>query len=160
MALVRPMIMVAGKLVQAQTTDTIQALVSEVDATAKTNDNAGAITLGQVVYPKANGNVDLARANSSGTVEVMGFVAAASIAAAAAGAIQMDGLISASTATWDALTGDTGGLTPGAVYYLSPTTPGSITKTAPTTSGQFVVRVGLADSTTTLRIQPHAPIGL
>jgi len=56
------------------------------------------------------------------------------------------------------VTGETGGLTPGAVYYLDPDTPGNLTQTAPTTTGDFVVRVGRAISATAMEISVSQPI--
>lgn len=83
----------------------------EVDyASAKTNDNAGAIVAGKVVYIKANGNVDLAsKANAISDTE-LGFVQDASIASAASGAIifKRGAHISGFS-----------GLTPGAEYYVA-----------------------------------------
>jgi hypothetical protein len=58
----------------------------------------------------------------------------------------------ATTAQWDAVTGGTGGLIPGSMYFLDPTTVGMLTTTAPTASGQVVVDVGRASSTTDLEI--------
>lgn len=117
------------------------------------NANAGTITKGMVVYASGNDQVDKARANAVGTTNAIGFVVDATILTTATGSIQMDGVISATTAEWDALTGDTGGLVKDTFYFVSPTTAGSITKTAPTTAGQFVVCVGIAISTTELKIE-------
>jgi hypothetical protein len=123
-----------------------------------TNDNAGSIVICQPVYTKVNGNVDLARANASGTTEVLGLVHDTSIAASASGNILVDGVLTATTGQWDAVTGDSGGLTPGSIYYLSAATAGNLTKTAPTTVGQYVVRVGRAISATKMDLMIMAPI--
>lgn len=160
MAAKKPLVLTDGQIEQLQAGDTLDAAASEVDVVAKTNDNASSIVIGTPVYVKANGNVDKAQANASGTIQILGLVRDTSIAAAASGAIQTDGVLSATTVQWDAVAGTTGGLTPGAVYYLSATTAGLLTETAPTTAGQFVVRVGLALSTTELDISVTAPIKL
>ncbi len=123
----------------------------------KTNDNAGSLTIGMPVYAKANGNVDKARANAISTSEVLG-LAAATIATTASGGIQTAGTLTATTGEWDAVTGQTGGLTPGSIYYLDPATAGLLTTTAPTTAGQVRLRVGLAHSTTELEIRIGEPI--
>jgi hypothetical protein len=150
--------MVNGQIQQLQSGDTLDAMSSEVDVVSKQNDNAGSIVIGQVVYPKSNGNVDLAQANASGTVEVLGLVKDASIASSASGAIQTDGVLAATTVQWDAVTGGSGGLTAGAVYWLDPSTAGNITDTAPTSVGQYVCRLGKAISTTELEISIEPPI--
>jgi hypothetical protein len=49
-------------------------------------------------------------------------------------------------------------LTAGSPYYVSNATPGNITATAPTSG--WIVRVGIALSTTTLLINLGEPVGL
>lgn len=156
----KPLVIVNGQVQQLPAGDTLDAEVSEVDIVSKTNDNASALVIGTAVYPKSNGNVDKGRANASGTVELLGLVRDASIAAAASGAVQTDGILTATTEEWDAVTGQTGGLTSGSPYYLDPATAGMLTATAPTTTGQFVVRVGLAISEVDLDISIQPPIKL
>ena len=158
MAQRKPLVIVNGQIQQLQSGDVLDASVNEVDVVSKQNDNAGAIVIGQPVYTKANGNVDLAQADAGATVEVLGLVRDASIAAAASGEIQTDGVLTATTGEWDNVTGETGGLTAGAVYYLDPDTPGNLTQTAPTTTGDFVVRVGRAISATAMEISVSQPI--
>ena len=154
----KPLVMVAGQIQQLQSGDVLDAPVNEVDVVSMTNDNAGAISIGQPVYVKSNGNVDLAQASTSSTVEVLGLVRDVSIAAAGTGEIQTDGVLTATTAQWDSVTGESGGLTTGNIYYLDPSTAGNLTAIAPTTNGQFVVRVGKALSTTEMEISISAPI--
>ena len=116
--------------------------------------------IGAPVYMKANGNVDLAKADAQATADVLGLVKDASIAAAASGNVLLDGVLTATTDQWDAVAGTTGGLTPGAVYFLSAATAGLLTATAPSTAGQFVVRVGKALSATKMDLTLMAPIKL
>ena len=158
MATRKPLVIINGQIQQLQPGDTLDAAVSEVDVISKENGNASPITIGHAVYTKADGTVDLAQANASGTVEVLGFVKDASIASSSSGIIQTDGILAATTGQWDTATGDSGGLTPGAVYWLDPSTAGKLTTTAPTTIGQFVVRLGKAVSTTELEISIEPPI--
>jgi hypothetical protein len=158
MALRKPLVLVDGNVQQLQAGDTLDAAASEVDVVTLTNGNAGSIVIGQPVYPSGAGSVDLAQANASGTVNLLGFVRDATIATATPGAIQTDGVLAATTGQWDAVTGGTGGLTPGQVYWLDPSTPGKLTATAPTSVGQYVVRVGQAISTTELEITVEPPI--
>lgn len=68
------------------------------------------------------------------------------------------GVLTLPTAAWDAVTGGSGGLTPGARYYLDPSTLGGITTTPPSTSGQYLVVLGSAISTTTMLVNIEPPI--
>ena len=124
---------------------------SERTVTSLTNGEASAIAIGRAVYSSAAGAVKLANANASATVHVVGLVQAASISAAAAGDIATAGVVEATTGQWDAVTGQTGGLTFGARYYLSNTTAGALTTTTP--SSGFVMLVGVALSTTKMALQ-------
>ena len=156
----KPLVINGGQIEQLQAGDTLDASTGAVDVVQATNANASPIVIGAPVYPSVAGSVDLAKADAQATVQVLGLVKDTSIASAASGAIQTDGILSATTAQWDAVTGGTGGLTVGGVYYLDAANAGKLTSTAPTTGGQFVVRVGLAMSTTELDISIAAPIKL
>lgn len=141
-----------GRPEELPTSDTLDAAVSEKDMVTMTNKNAGTINKGAPVYTKTTADqVDLARANASGTKNVLGLVADASIAADASGNIQTDGVLTATTAEWDAVTGGTGGLTPGSEYWLSSSTAGGLTATVPG-SGAYLVRVGTALSATVMEL--------
>lgn len=73
--------------------------------------------------------------------------------------VQTQGVLTLTTEQWDAITGDTGGLTRGVPYYLVPAPDdGLLTTTAPTDSGDFVVRVGIALSATDFLILPCCPV--
>lgn len=122
-----------------------------------TNDNAGSLVIGNAVYVKTDGDMDKAQANTAATTELLG-LATETIVTTADGEVQADGFLTATTGEWDAVTGDTGGLTAGSIYYLDPSTAGRITETAPSTVGQYVVRVGQAISTTIMNIRTEAPI--
>lgn len=124
---------------------------AERTVTSLTNGEASAIAIGRAVYPSASGSVKLANANAAGTVNVCGLVQATSINSAAAGSIATAGVVEATTGQWDAVTGQSGGLTFNARYYLSNTTAGALTTTAPASG--FVVLVGVALSATKLALQ-------
>lgn len=158
MALRKPLVINAGQVEQIQAGDTLDAVVTEVDVVQLTNNNASAIVIGAPVYCESAGQVDLAKADASATVQALGLVKDTSITSSASGNIQTDGVLAATTVQWDAVAGTTGGLTAGAVYYLSAATAGELTETAPTTGGQFVVRVGIALSTTEMEITFSPPI--
>lgn len=160
MALRKPLVINAGQIEQIQSGDTLDAIVAEVDVVSLTNNNASPIVIGAPVYTDVANGVDLAQADASGTTEVLGLVADVSISAAASGSIQTDGILSATTTQWDAVAGTTGGLTPGAIYYLSASTAGLTAETAPSSVSEFVVRVGKAISTTEMEISISQPIKL
>jgi len=154
----KPLVINAGQIEQLQSGDTLDAVVTEVDIVSRTNNNASPIVIGAPVYPDGNGSVDLAQADASGTIEVLGLVRETSIAASASGYIQTDGILVATTGQWDAITGLTGGLVAGDVYWLSDATAGKLTSTAPTTAGKYVIRVGKGLSTTEMEISISQPV--
>lgn len=148
MAVKQPLVITSGQIEQLQSGDN----VASADLFNRTNNNAGAIVIGQPVYVDGAGTVDLAQADIIGTSNVLGLVADASIANAASGGIQTDGNLTATTGEWDTVTGQVGGLTTGVRYFLDPATAGMLTTTAPTTLGEVVAPVGTAMSTTELEI--------
>jgi hypothetical protein len=90
---------------------------------------------------------------------VFGFVLDATIATASAGKILLSGILTATTAQWDAVVvGGSGGLVPGTIYFLDVTTAGKLLAAAPTTG--FIARVGLAISTTIMNLMIPPPIKL
>jgi hypothetical protein len=119
----------------------------------RTNDNAGTLVIGQPVYTKSNGNVDEALADAAATTVVTGLVSDTTIASAAAGDVIVDGILTATTGQWDAVTGKSGGLVINDIYYLDPTVAGQITATAPVDAGDYVAQIGLALSATELCIR-------
>ena len=106
------------------------------------NANAGTIDIGAPVYVSGADAVDLAKADLLATVDVIGLVKSVSILTTATGDIKTDGVLSATTGQWDSITGEIGGLTVGATYFLSEATAGLLTKTCPATG--FVLRIGKA----------------
>jgi len=148
MALKKPLVVTAGQVEQLQSGDSIE----HPGLFNRTNGNAGTIVIGQAVYVDAPGSVDLAQADAAGTTVVLGLVFDSTIAAAASGGILTDGILTATTGEWDAVTGQTGGLTSGAQYWLDETTAGNLTTTAPSAVGDFVAPCGQALSTTEFEI--------
>jgi len=64
------------------------------------------------------------------------------------------------TTQWDAVvTGESGGLTAGAAYYVSAAAAGKLTVTPPAATGSYIVPVGVALSPTTLIVNIGAPVG-
>jgi hypothetical protein len=146
----------AGQLEQLQPGDRLDM----GNSVGRTNNNAGTIVIGQPVYGVSGTAVDLAKADAQSTIRVSGLVVDVSVAAGAQAEILPDGILTATTGQWDAVTGQVGGLTPNANYFLDPATAGKLTTTAPTTPGQFVLRVGHALSATEFEIEVQQPIKL
>ena len=149
---------IGGQLQQIPAGDTLNVSANEVDVISLTNASGASVMIGTPTYVSIGGSFSLSKADASGTVEAIGLVRDATIVSAAAGNIQTDGVLTATTAQWDAITGQTGGLTAGAVYYLSAATAGKLTSAAPTTTGQYVMRVGRALSVTDFDISILQPI--
>ena len=122
------------------------------------NNNPDALVIGNAVYLKTTGEMAKAQANMANAIEFLGLVADVIIPVATSGNIQVDGFLETTTERWDAVTGDSGGLITGSIYFLDPNTAGKITRTAPTTANQYIIRIGRAISATTIRIQTTIPI--
>jgi len=140
-----------GRVTSGTTVSSVAAVVQ----TSLTNNQGSTVVIGRAVYSDASGTFKLAQANASATRLVTGLVLDTSVNNGAAGNIATDGVLTATTAQWDVVTGGSGGLTAGSKYFLSNGTAGGITATAPTTG--YLVYVGKALSTTQLQIEP-APV--
>lgn len=132
----------------SETTLDIEVHASIATAARLLNSPDTHVLICQPVYSTSSGT-KLARANSASYV---GLVKDLVISANAEGDIQTDGNFVAPTNKWDAVTGDSGGLTPGATYYLSPDTVGKITSAVPTTVGDYIVVIGTALSSTKMKL--------
>ena len=148
MAVKKPLVITDGQIQQLQAGDSIE----QAGDVTLTNSNAGSITIGQAVYIDGASSVDLAQADAAGTKDVLGLVVDVSVATTDPALIRSSGILTATTGQWDAVTGQVGGLTPGAKYWLSAATAGGLTTTAPTTDGEYVAPVGKALSTTDFEI--------
>lgn len=141
----KPLVIVAGQIEQLQSGDTLQ----EVEQIQQVAD--AVLIAGQVVYSSAAGHVNKAKADSVTTAKPIGLTTSA-IGNGSTGGVQTDGVLALTTGEWDAAFGTTGGLTFNTLYYLSAATAGLGTATAPSTVGQLVVELGVAISTTELKI--------
>lgn len=141
-----------GRPQQLQSGDSIAVPTTQTNTQALINNEVASIPIGTPVYLQAAGAVKKAQANAGATARVVGLVYDASIAASASGSIATDGVLSATTTQWDAITGQTGGLTFGSLYFLDPATAGKLTATPPTTAGQYNTLVGFALSSTVMDI--------
>jgi hypothetical protein len=102
--------------------------------------------------------VVFSQANAANTANVAG-LAATSGEFPGSVDIQYAGPFEMPAAQWDAITGQSGGLTAHAPYYLSPTTPGHLTTTKVTSGGNWNTPIGFALNATTLMIQIGTAIG-
>lgn len=153
MAQRKPLVIVNGEIQQLQAGDDLNVPISGVIEVSLTNDEASPVVICAPVYSDANDGFKKAKADALGTSVVVGLVSQSpSISNGASGTVGTSGILTATTAQWDAVTGQSGGLTFNTRYYLDPTTAGKITTTAPTTVGQSVVEIGVAISTTELKI--------
>ena len=125
--------------------------LSGAGATFVVGNNQGAeMVKCQPVYVSGPGHISLARADMLVTARVVGLVASDTIANGDPGNVQVVGELVATTGQWDAVTGQTGGLTPAANYYLSNTDSGMLTTTPP--SSGVNIQVGTANDTTKMVI--------
>lgn len=153
MAVKKPLVVNSGEIGTLLAGDSLNVPTTGVNQIQQTNDEAAPIVIGTPVYNDAADGVKKAKGDAAGTSKVIGLVADVSITNAVAGNIAVDGVLTATTGQWDAAFGTTGGLTFGTVYYLSAATPGLGTNSAPNAAGQYVVRLGIALSTTELALQ-------
>jgi len=154
MAKRKPLVITNGQIERLQSGDRLDL----ANSATKQNDSGNTINIATPVYVSGN-NVLPAQADAQSTVRVAG-LADATTANGNPIEVVADGVFTATTGEWDAVTGQTGGLTPGADYWLSATTAGELTTTAPDADGEFVQRVGHALSATELEIEVGQPIKL
>jgi hypothetical protein len=159
MAIKKPLVIGTNGLPQQiQSGDTITVPNSGTDLQGMINGEAGAVVIGAPMYISAAGTVKKAQSNAAGTADVFGLMFDVSTAAAASGQVAKNGLVTATTGQWDAVTGQTGGLTFGAKYFLDPATAGRMTTTPPTTVGQLVVLLGTAQSSTEMDVDIQSEV--
>lgn len=118
--------------------------------TSLVNDNASTARGGAPVYVKSNGHIDLAKADSDSTANAIALVIGG-IGSGEPGEVRTAGLLELESVLWDLITGATGGLTPGSVYWVSPFTAGRLVTTQPSDPNKMI-RVGTAISARTMSI--------
>lgn len=162
MPLRKPLVLVGADQFQLPDGDTLNAVALAIGAEL-VNNSASNQPICVPVCPgtgSGSGGFQPARANAIGTSRVLGLIAAPQIGPGASGNVLQMGLLSASTAQWNAITGGNGGLTPGAEYFLSALLAARLTTIPPDRSGDFIVRVGQALTPTLFFVNPRPPIGL
>lgn len=115
-----------------------------------TNGQGGSLVICAPVYIKSDGTIAKAAYTSVALSLWIGLVYDTSIANGDVGYVQTGGIFEATTAQWDTVTGGSGGLTPGAAYYVG--AAGLLTATKTTTSTQVPTLVGIAHSATKLQL--------
>ncbi len=149
---------VAGTGISISHTDdstTITATGGTAAVTNMTNVDSEELVKGTPVYTFGDGTFKAARANTQASTSLIGLTFT-DIAQSSEGQIQTDGVVTASTAQWDLLTGGSGGLTPNTLYYLSETVKGKLKPTSPTSG--YVVPIGSAISATGLKLNLNSTI--
>jgi len=148
-----------GNIQQLQTGDSIVIATANTDVVTMTNGEATAAVIGAPVYVSSADTFMRAQANASASSKAWGMVYdSPNIANGASGSVATDGIVTATTTQWDAVTGQSGGLTPGSDYFLSAATEGQMTTTPPSTVGQYVVKLGKALSSTKFDLSVDSPI--
>lgn len=120
---------------------------------------SAALVKGAPVYLTGSGTAKRAQANAAATAVCIGLVLSTSIAAAASGTAVNGGSLTATTGQWDAVTGQTGGLTPGGRYFVDYDNPGKLLAFPDFTTGEFATCVGVARSTTVMAVNISDPLG-
>lgn len=156
MALRKPIVLNSGQLEQLQSEDILTPVPNSLTVI---NEQIDPILIGGSVYISSANSIKYAKADLIGTKDVIG-ICIEDIAPSGSGTIQVDGLLTLTTEQWDLATGDMGGLTPGATYFLSDVTAGRITKVPPGVDEHYVVKIGVAISTINFEILIGTPIKL
>jgi len=159
MATRKPLVLNSGSIEQLQAGDVIEGVINEGVIFEFSNNSGNTLNTCMAVYCGGADQANAALADAESTSKVIG-LATEEIADSATGSIQTSGILTATTGEWDIVTGGSGGLTAGSTYFLDASTDGHITDTAPTGSGNYVTRLGVALSTTDLKINIEPPIKL
>ncbi len=154
MAVRKPLVIVNGQVERLQPGDRL-----DLSRSVTKNNNTGNTLVAGTPVIVNGGNAVKAQANSQSNAKVAGFVAE-DAADASPVEVQTEGILTLTTTAWDNVTGQTGGLTEGATYYLSALAAGMLTTVSPDDHGDYVVGLGRALSTTEFEIEVGAPIKL
>jgi len=131
--------------------------IYEIDYWKLTNKELSSVVVCTPVYISGADEMKEAQANAIGTLPAIALVRDSSVGADAVGNVQSEGYFTATTGEWDVVTGDTGGLTAGTYYFLDATSAGALTTTPPT-GNVWTQLVGIATSTTTMKLLFRDPI--
>lgn len=158
MAVHRPLVFSANRVRRLPAGDSIEGAGTGT-VIEMTNRHGSTVVIGQAVMSSSgDDSFSLAQGNDLAYARVIGLVADTSIANLADGGVQVAGELEATTAEWDAVTGDTGGLSASMAYYLSTSTAGRITTDTATTEDEADVFIGVALSPTRLLLAIAEPV--
>jgi hypothetical protein len=154
MSVKKPLVITNGRVEQLQAGDRIDL----GNTISKNNIDVGPVVVGQPMIV-TGADAKTAHAGSASRISVAGLVME-DAAPATPVSIMAVGIMSASVAQWEAVTGNPAGLVTGKSYYLVADAPfpGKLQETAPTLDGQFIVHVGIALSSTQMKIQIEQPV--
>lgn len=146
----KPLVLTDGEIEQLQVGDSLSPVPNSL---ALENGDSGTIPIGNPVYISSADT--FIHADGENLPDVIGLTAE-EILATATGNVQVSGKLVATTAEWDAVTGQTGGLTPGGAYYLGYF--GGLSAIPPASG--YLTRLGIAINSTDLEIKISRPIKL
>jgi len=148
----KPLVIYTGQYAQIQAGDVVDAPINGSIQLGLTNGESVAVVAGAPVYVSSPGSFMRACANAAATTKSIGLVATASIAPAGSGDVALDGALVLTTAQWDAVTGQVGGLIAGSRYFLDASAPGRLTPDAPSSEGDYIALIGTAVDVATMSI--------
>ena len=139
-----------------------EVLDDGADTLVQTVAAGGAVAAGAPVSTTGSDEVDETDATSAtDACQYLGLSCNSGAAGADVGVVYQ-GPVTLPTGTWDALTGNVGGLVPGQQYWVDPASPGDLVDSppTPTASVQYVIRVGHALNTTTMMVERPQPFAI
>jgi hypothetical protein len=153
-----PLVIVNGRVQQLQSGEVLGGLNSGQVRNATNVESSLALTIGMPVYAFSADSVKAGKADASASSRIIGLWRETVTTNGVLGDYIPNGILSATTSQWDSIAGTSGGLTPGAAYYLSSTVAGNITSVAPSASGSLIVELGIAVSPTDIEVSIKSPI--
>lgn len=150
----KPLVLNSGNLEQLQVGDRLAPVPNSIQIV---NGEDYSILAGQPIVIDETNNAKYADAIDN--KDVVAFCVE-DVLSTELGTFQVDGLLPLTTAQWDNITGETGGLRPGKVYFLDNSDVGRITRVVPTTVGHYIVKLGTAINTIDFAIMIGTPIKL
>lgn len=152
MAIRRPLVVITGEVQELPLADNLPD-----DSQLLSRTFTSTVLPGEPVYVDGAGSVDQAQADALGTSDVLG-IAPAAVTAAQPGNVVTDGVVTLTTGEWDAVAGTTGGLSPGAKYFLDPAVAGRVEEGSSAAATEYVVEIGEGLSTTEMHVRPRRRI--
>jgi hypothetical protein len=155
MAVRKPLVIKNGQIQQLQAGDMLTGQNLSIDLT----NSSGSVTVNKCtpVYIVSDGQFFTSINTSEAPHRAVGF-AAETIGPSTTGPVQLIGVLEATQAEWNTVTGGTGGLGPGLTYYIDTGSPNVLTSVPTSTDSQYVKKVGIAATDTQLIIDPDISV--